>query len=900
MAARRRPLGGCLAMTIRNLEYLFAPKSIALIGDDSRITDLLQRNLVDAGFAGPLMPVLPSARSLLQVPSYRSVERLPEPADLAVIAAPLEQVPELIARLGECGTRAAILVASGARAPDQADRERLKQAALDAAKPFLLRILGPTSLGLMVPGHGLNAGLGHLPSRSGNVAFVTQSGSVARAALEWATDRQVGFSHLVSLGAAIDVDFGDLLDYLATKSRPRAILLYLEQVGDARKFMSAARRAARSKPVMVLKPHFPSQHPIHDSVYGAAFRRAGLLRVRDMEELFNLVETLAVAAPVAGDRLAMVGNSRSMSLLASDTLRFMGGRPAELSEQTHSGLDGLLNFQGHVGEPLDLGDAAGPEHYGKALDLLLADRGADGVLVIHTPSLLASSDQVAEAVASRKPRRGTVLLASWLAPTSGEQATRRLAAAGIPAYQDPGEAVRAFVRLAEYRRNQQLLMEAPASIPEDFVPDSGQARRIIAEALHGGRARLPEHQALALLQAYRIPTVETRFCASPAEVCAAAAALGGQVAVKLISPDVVRKSDVGGVVLDVADPATAQGAAEAMIQRLRTHAPAARLDGFVVQPMARRDGAFEVTMGVRPGGPFGPVLEFGHGGLERDVIQDLAYGLPPLNMNLARELMSRTRLYGALSKGLARTADLDALALTLIKLSQMVIEIPELAELNMNPLWAWPSQIQALDAKVRLAPVTEPTASRLAIRPYPKELEQRLQLGDGRELLLRPIRPEDEPQLRAMTRRMPPEYMRMRFFQPLKELTHQMAAPLTQIDYDREMALVLADPGKPGEVPLWGVVRMIADPDNERAEYAIIISPELAGQGIGKALMGRIIDYARSRGISELWGEVLRENDSMLRLNRKLGFVLRALADDPGVVHVSLKLEGTAPEEPSR
>jgi acetyltransferase len=877
-------------MTIRNLDFLFAPKSITLISGDRNITTLLIRNLLNGGFAGPIMPVVGDTSSLAGVLTYPDVESLPITPELAVIASPLSQVPGLIEKLGQRGTRAAILVGTAAHAPAKADRARLKQAILDAAKPFLLRILGPACMGVMVPARGMNAGLTHLPPTGGNVAFVTHSGGVARAALEWAAARGIGFSHLISLGAGIDVDFGDLLDYLAANSSARAILLHLERIRDARKFMSAARRTARIKPVMVLKPRLLGQRCNHDAVYEAAFRRAGLLRVRDIDELFNSVETLAVTSPITSDRLAIVGNSRSMGLLASDTLHNLGGQLAEFGEETCAGLRGLLDPMAYLCNPVDLGDHAGPEAYGQALDLVLAERGVDGVVAIHAPSVLADANQVAEAVAARKARRGTVLVASWLAPKTGERAEQTLAAAGIPSYQDPGEAVRAFVRLVEYRRNQRLLMEAPSSIPEDFLPDSAAARRILAEALAAGRDWLSEHQAIALLRAYQIPVVETRFCSNTDEVSHAARDLGGDVAVKLISPDVVRKSNVGGVALEVESPEAAEAAAQAMLQRLHRHAPDARHDGFVVQPMARREGAFEVTMGIRPGGNFGPVIEFGHGGLETEVIQDLAYGLPPLNMNLAHELMSRTRIYRALGESGTRSADLDALALTLIKISQMVIELPELSELHLNPLWASSNRVLALDAKVRAVEASKSTSRRLAIRPYPKELEEAVVLADGRQLLLRPISPEDEVELRAMSRRMPPNFMRMRFFQPLKELTHEMAAPLTQIDYDREMALVLADPGKPGAARLWGVVRMMADPDNERAEYAIIISPELAGQGIGNAMMTHIIEYARKRGVSELWGEVLRENDSMLRLNRKLGFQVRAVPDDPGVLHVTLAL----------
>jgi acetyltransferase len=890
-------------MTVRNLDYLFKPRSIALIGtpgdvestgvpDRAGLARRLIRNLLNAGFSGPIMPVTDRLDALEGILTYPDIAALPETPDLAVIASPLTAVPALIQALAVRGTRAAVLVNSGDETPEKPERKTLKQAILDAARPHTFRIMGPGVLGLIVPDQGLNASLSSRMPKRGHLAFVTQWGGVAHAALDWAHANEAGFSHMVSLGAAIDVDFGDLLDYLAVDPDAQAILLYLERIRDARKFMSAARRAARIKPVLVLKARHLNRRPEdNDAVYEAAFRRAGILRVDDLDELFSAVEGLSRSNPIHRDRLAIISNSRSLALIAGDQHLKSGGSLAKFSDDTRTTVTKAMDPLGYCSNPLDLGDLAGAREYALALDAVLDDPGVDGVLAINVPSPTVNDPEVLEAVVARKPKHGRVLLASWVGPGIGRPGRQRLQQAKIPTYESPADAVRAFHRLIQYRRNQKLLTETPASIPEEFSVDLEAAREILRGALDAGRTALDESEALRLLSAFEIPVVESRLASDARRAAGEADALGGSVALKLISRDVDRKSDVGGVALQLEGGEAVEAEAQAMVSRLRSLAPEARVEGFLVQPMVSRADAFELTLGLCPGNQFGPVLYFGHGGTETEVIDDLAYGLPPMNMNLARELMSRTRIYQRLAATHFRHADLDHLALTLIQVAQIAVDLPEIAELRINPLWALSDHVVALDARVRIRPVTHAPGRNLAVRPYPKELEELLTLADGRDLLLRPILPEDEPALRAGVRRNPPEFLRMRFFQPIKELTHAMATPLTQIDYHREMALVLADPDKPpGEANVWAVVRITADPDNEKAEYAIIVDHSLTGLGLGPMLMRRIIDYAKDRGIKEIWGEVLRENQSMLKLNRALGFSVKAMPEDPGIMHVSLKL----------
>ncbi len=874
-------------MTIRNLDALFKPDTIALICGGGDSEEIIARNLMSSGFMGPIMPVDSERQALAGALAYSDIASLPLPPALAIITRPLEEAPALVRQLGERGARAALLV-SETRGLRPAERAALSQAILDSAQPYLLRVLGPGSQGFNVPRSHLNVTLNQQPLLPGQIALITESGTIGQTALDLGNHYGFGFSYLIHLGDSLDVDLADVLDYLAGDYHTRAILLYLEHIGDARKFMSAARRAARIKPVIVLKPRRYPEEP-DDAVYAAAFRRAGLLRVDDSDELLQMIEVLKAAKRVNNDRLAILGNSSSMSLLATDTLYRFGGRLAQLSEATQQGLETLIESSA-LPNPVDLGDQANAGAYGRALDLVLKDPGVDGVLVIKTPSALGETTAVADTLIQRLSGSRHCIIASFPGPETGAAARRRLLDQQVPTYETPSGAVRAFMRIVQYKRNQALLMETPPSLSEVFTPDSAAARAIIARALTDGRHGLNEYEAMQLLAAYGVPVVETRMARSPDEAVEIAARLHPLVALKIVSPEVLAKSQIGGVARYLSTPEAVRQAATAMLARLRSVAPAARFNGFLLQPIVPRDGAYELTVGVRSGGGFGPVIYFGQGGMETEVIDDLAYGLPPLNLHLAREIMAQTRIYRRLRYGLLRRANLKALALTLVKVSQMVIDLSELAELEINPLWVNAQGVVALDAWVRLTPTTSAPVQRLAIRPYPKELEETITLPNGLELLLRPVLPEDEPSLQALALRASPEDLRLRFFQPIRELTHDLAATLTQIDYHREMALVAVGPGLPGKAEVYGIVNLSADPNNEKAEYSILVDRALMRLGLGNRLMQRIIRYARARGIQEIYGEVLTENKPMLQMNRALGFVVHNDPDDPGLKHVVLQL----------
>jgi acetyltransferase len=891
-------------VSIRNLDALFVPTSVALVGASARsgsVGAVIARNLLSAGFKGKIMPVNPRHPAIVGATAYPDIASLPQPPDLAVIATPPDTVPGIIAKLGARGTRAAVVITAGVGSATTADGKSLRQQMLDAARPHLLRIVGPNCIGVMVPGIGLNGSFAHIAPGKGDLAFLTQSGAMVTAVLDWASARGIGFSHFVSLGDMADVDFGDMLDYLAADPGTRAVLLYIEAITHARKFMSAARACARLKPVVVIKAgrraegaRAAASHTGAlagaDAVYDTAFRRAGALRVYEMDELFDAVETLATARPISGERLAILTNGGGPGVMATDALIEAGGRLAELSPQTHAALDKCLPPTWSHGNPVDIIGDAPASRYADALQALLADKGTDAILVINCPTAITSCTDAARAVIDTIGDARRAVLTNWLGDTTAADARRMFMARRIPTYHTPEQAVRGFMHIVRYRRNQELLLEVPPSVPEAFTPDTEAARAALRPALAEGRDWLSEAEAKTVIAAYGIPIVQTRTAATPDDAAREAASFNAPVALKILSRDITHKSDVGGVVLDLRTPEAVRIAAEDMLRRIAARRPEARLEGFTVQPMVNYAQGYELIIGMTDDMQFGPVILFGHGGTGVEVINDRALALPPLNMKLARELMAQTRVFRLMQGFRGRPpVALDAVALTLIKIAQLVADRAEIAELDINPLLADERGVIALDARIRVAPAKTDGTARLAIRPYPRELEQELEIRDGTRAFLRPIRPEDGPAVHALFGKLAPEDIRLRFFTPMKTLPAPLAARLTQIDYDREMALIATDAPGP-EAEILGVVRIACDPDNERAEFAVLVRSDVKGRGLGYALMNSIIDYARHRGVGEIFGDVLRENGPMLNLCRDLGFTAEANDDDPGIVRMSLRL----------
>ncbi|WP_395407548.1 GNAT family N-acetyltransferase [Pseudoduganella sp. UC29_106] len=874
-------------MSTRNLEYLFQPKSVAVIGASERphsVGATVFRNLLDGDFRGPVYPVNPKYRMLAGCEVFHRVSHLPGVPDLAVICTPPATVPGLIEELGALGCRAAVVLTAGLNGQNGSEGARLRHAMLAAAQPYLLRILGPNCVGLLAPGIGLNASFAHMAALPGKLAFVSQSGAMVTGVLDWAHSRNIGFSRFISLGDSADVDFGDILDYLASDSETHAILLYMEDVRAARKFMSAARVAARAKPVIVVKAgrmaegaRAASSHTGAmagaDDVYDAAIRRAGMLRVQTTEELFDAVETLACARPLNGERLAILTNGGGPGVLATDALVAGGGKLAELSPATLEQLDQVLPAAWPHANPIDIiGDAPG-ERYAAALGVLLKDEGVDAVLVMHAPTAIVPGTEVAAGVAAAAQGSSRNILSCWLGGEGMAPARRLLAEAGIPGYGTPENAVSGFLQMVRYRDAQRLLMEVPSSRAGDFQPERDKALAIIQDALLCGRNVLTEPEAKTVLSCYGIPVVETAIADRVEAAAMLAERIGFPVAVKILSPDVTHKSDVGGVALDLESADAVRSAAQAMRERLHAMRPGAHMRGFTVQRMARRPGALELIVGAASDPVFGPVLLFGQGGTAVETIGDRALALPPLNTVLARDMVGRTRVSRLLAGYRDHLpANVDAVCEVLVRISLLLADLPEVVELDINPLLADQDGVLALDARMRVAAASRPGAERFAIRPYPAELEECVG-WEGRELTLRPIRPEDAPLHVAFFKSLDPEDVRFRMFTRMSELPPSQLARLTQIDYDREMAFI-ATVSTGGVAETLGVARAVADPDNVSAEFAVIVRSDLKGHGLGAILMEKLIRYCRSRGTRELVGDALPHNHRVLQLARRLGFTV--------------------------
>ncbi len=896
-------------MSTRNLQYLFSPKSVVLIGASDRphsvgatvLANLIGDRAID-GLRDNLMLVNPRLKALMGLPVYPDVASLPHVPDMAVIATPPATVPSLIEALVARGARAAIVLTAGMDG-DNGDGRTYRQAMLDAARPSVFRILGPNCVGTLVPSIHMNASFAHTAALPGKIAFVSQSGALVTAVLDWAHARGIGFSHFVSLGDASDIDFGDMLDYLATDPQTSAILLYIEDVRNARKFMSAARGAGRNKPVLVLKtgrvPEGARAAASHtgalaglDAVFESAIRRAGMLRVLSTEALFDSVETLARAQPLRNEELIILTNGGGPGVMATDALMLSGGKLATLPPETIAELNSVLPLNWSRGNPIDIIGDAPVERYQRALAILFRRHPDKPLLFIHAPTAIVPSADIARVIAPMIVQSRQYVVGCWLGAAAVAEARQIFSDAGIPHFGTPEDAVQGFMQVVEYRRNQQLLMQTPAAGTQHDPINRKAARAIIDGALAEGRSMLSEPESKALLEACHIPVVDTRIARTAGEAREMAMQIGLPVAVKVLSPDISHKTEVGGVVLDLTTPEEVEAAVQGIEQRLARLRPEARLHGFSVQAMARWPDAQELIVGITSDPIFGPVILFGQGGIAVEVLKDHAVALPPLNSVLARDMIVRTRVAGLLAGYRNRKpADVEAVCRVLIQVAHLAAELPEVAELDLNPLLADYHGVIALDARVKIRPsALRHPHDRLAIRPYPQELEERIHwMGD--ELLLRPIRPEDTEEHQRFFHALDPLDIRMRMFVQIRELQPSQLARMTQIDYDREMAFIAVRKRPDGSDETLGVVRGVADPDNDKAEFAIIIRSDLKGMGLGSILMNKLIAYFRQRGTRQIVGEALSDNRAMMELMRDLGFALRS---NPGEGTVELRFDLTA------
>jgi acetyltransferase len=904
-------------MSTYRLDKLFRPQSAALVGGNPREKSLgriVLRNMREGGFAGPIHLVNPDFAEIDGMRAVPTLADLPAPPDVAIVATPPPTVPTVIAQAAEAGCAAAVIITTGlGHGPGS-----IAEATAKAARAKGLRLVGPNCIGLMLPAAKLNATFAARMAPAGDLALISQSGGIAAGTLEWAAQQSVGFSAIVSIGDQIDVDIGDLVDYFALDHRTRAILLYVEGIQDVRKFMSAARAAARIKPVVVIKAgrHAAAAKAAathtgalagSDAVYDAAFRRAGLLRVLDLAEFFDAAETLGRVRAVPGKRLAILTNGGGIGVLATDRLVDLGGVPAELSAETRAKLDVLLPSSWSKSNPVDIVGDADATRYLAALEALLADKGSDAVLVINVPTALASSAETAAAVADfLKARRTRVMnpkpvLALWVG-ANGE-VTGAFDRAGIPHYATETAAVHGFMHLVRHGEAVKILMETPPSLPEHFTPDREAARAVVTRALEDGRNWLDPIEAAQLLAAYAIPMVPTFLAASPEEAELKAAPLFGEgrsVVVKILSRDIVHKSDVDGVRLNLADGPAVRKAAAEVIAKARAAMPEARIAGVTIQPMIVRPKALELILGIAEDPTFGPVVVFGQGGTGVEVIDDKAVALPPLDLAIAHRLIARTRVSRVLA-GYRNVppARVDEVALALVKLAQLCADVPELQELDINPLLADETCVLALDARIAVAPVPAAAGrrrlSRFAVRPYPSEWERHIVIGESWRIFVRPMRPEDEDIVRDFLQHVTMDDLRLRFFAPVKDFGHAFVARLTQLDYARAMAFAAFDETTH---ELLGGVRLHADANYETGEYAVLLRSDLKGRGLGWQLMQMIIEYAKSEGIKRIEGQVLAENTVMLQMCRQLGFSVEHEPDGGDIMKVVLEVNGaTSPAQ---
>lgn len=897
-------------MSIRNLDKIFNPQRVAVIGASSNpgtVGYSVLRNMINAGFVGVVYPVNPRRESVQGIQSYPSVEALPRTPDLAVICTPAATVPGLVRECGRAGIRGLVVLTAGFREAGEAGRALEAEVRAAASEFDGMRIIGPNCLGIIVPRIGLNAtfAAGHPPD--GHVAFISQSGALCTSILDWAVEEGIGFSYFVSVGNMLDVDFGDLIDYFGEDEKTRSILLYIESVSGARKFMSAARAFARAKPLLVYKAgrfaesaKAASSHTGamagEDAVYDAAFRRAGMVRVYEIGDLFDSAELLGKIRPPGGPRLAILTNAGGPGVMATDALIARRGTLAPLAPETIAKLNEILPpFWSH-GNPVDvLGDAP-PERYAAALEVLLSDPNVDAVLAILAPQAVTDPTTTAHEVAAIAQKSPKPVLASWMGGRLMREGISVFNRAGVPTYATPDQAVEAFMHLVDYARNLELLYETPREVPVRFPLDQGTIRKALRPILEKGGI-LSEADSKAVLAAYGIPTVQPLPARSEEEAVARAHDAGYPVVLKVLSPDITHKTDVGGVALGLHSAEEVRAAYRRMMETVRKRAPGARIEGVTVQRMVNTSRGFELLLGAKKDPTFGTVLMVGLGGIAAEVYKDTALELPPLNERLARRRLESLVSWPLLQGYRGRPgANLDLLVETLIRVSYLVADHPEIKELDINPLLASPDEVVAVDARIvvdeeALRNPPRPYAH-LAIRPYPEGYTRKAALRNGTPVTLRPIRPEDEPLWHEMIAVSSRESIRFRFRYLFKETTHQMAIPFCFIDYDREMAIV-AELEEGGRKRIAGVGRLVVGPDPATAEYAVFVADPWQNQGLGGILTDYCLEIARGWGVEVVTAETTPDNVRMIAIFAHRGFRIEHRPGD-GVVLATLLVRGSA------
>lgn len=886
-------------MVTLNLDKIFNPKTIAIVGAsdvEGSVGFAIVKNLTQQGYAGKVYYVNIRKPEILGVKTYQTVMDVPEKVDLAIIATPAKTVPDVIEECGRAAVKGTIIISAGFKETG-AEGKALEEKILEKAKKYGVRVIGPNCIGIMRPRIGLNATFVNKVPKPGKVAFLSQSGALGSAILDWAISENIGFSNFVSVGSMIDVDFGDLIDYFGSDPKTKSILMYAEGITEARKFMSAARHFARTKPIIVVKSGKYSESAKaaashtgslsgEDAIYDAAFKRAGVVRVDEIADLFNSAEVLGTQPLPRGPNLAIITNAGGPGVMATDALIAKNGTLAKLSEKTLNVLNKVLPPFWSKGNPIDvLGDAQA-DRYKVALEACLNDEGINGVVIIFTQQGVVEGTEVAKGiveVVKNKEHQNKTILTSFMGNGGVQEANKIFNANNIPTYTTPEQAIKTYVTMHQYQRNVDLIYETPEELPVDSAPPKRPIMHIIRDAATENREVLTEDEAKRILKYYNFPVVRTAVANNVDEAVAYAQQMGYPVVMKILSPQIVHKSDAGGVILDVHSEAAVREAFSLIIQRATAYNPNAQIIGVTVQPMIRMKG-YEIIIGGKTDPLFGPVILFGMGGVGVELFKDYAIGIPPLNTTLIRRMMEETKIYKLL-KGYrgAIPANMKLLEETMLLFSQLLIDFPQIKEIDMNPVLINEKDAYILDARIaidkeRVLRKFEPH-EHMVISPYPKKYEILWKLRNGQQVFLRPIKPEDEPMWLEMFQDFSEEAIRYRFFQLVKDTPHEVRVRYCNIDYDREIAIV-AETTTEGKRKLLGVTRLSIEPDGKSGELAFIVGDRWQNLGLGTKLVDYVLEIAKEKHVGKIFSIMLADNYRAISLTKKMGFNLEYQDDN--------------------
>jgi acetyltransferase len=896
-----------------NLDKIFNPKSVAVVGasdEEGSVGYALMKNFRELGFEGKVYPVNIRKTEVLGLKAYANVTDILEPVDLAVIATPARTVPDVLEQCGNAGINGVIIISAGFKEIGP-EGKALEEQITEIKKKYGMRIVGPNCLGVIRPSIRLNATFISKLPKPGNIAFISQSGALGSAILDWAIHENIGFSNFVSIGSMIDVDFGDLIDYFGTDPKTKSILMYIEGLTDARKFMSAARHFARTKPIVVVKAGKFSESAKaaashtgsltgEDMIYDKAFKRCGMVRVDEIADLFNCAEVLGTQPLPKGPNLAIITNAGGPGVMATDALIAQGGKLAKLSQKTMDALDSALPPFWSRGNPIDILGDAKAERYRAVVEACLNDENVDGIVIIYTAQAVAEPVEVAKSIADLLKSRSYLnktILTSFMGYGAVEEANRIFNENNIPTYSTPEQAIKTYHYMYQYKRNLELLYETPEELPEDVVPPKRPLMVILRNVAMENREIMSEVEAKTFLDYYDFPVVKTKVARTEDEAVLLAGQIGYPVVLKILSPQIVHKTDAGGVALDITNETGVRNAFNHIIQNGKAYNSDAEILGVTVQPMIKKQG-YEVIIGAKADPLFGPVVLFGMGGVGVELFKDFAIGIPPLNQTLVRRLMEETKVY-TLLKGYRNVppANIKLLEEIMVRFSQMLVDFPQLKEVDINPLFINEREAFAFDARIvidkqRVFSKLEPH-QHLVITPYPKKYETIWKMRDGRTVILRPIKPEDEPLWLEMFQNFSEESIRYRFFQIIKDTPHETRVRYTNIDYDREIAIV-PELTEEGRKRILGVTRVSIEPDGKAGEIAFIVGDAWQGLGLGTKMVDYVIEICKDMRLERIYAIMLSDNYRAISLMKKMGFTIEYPDDGTAKATLNLREEEEA------